>query len=163
MADDAPILFSQQASWSIPILGPTIDFVTYDPVRFSLLVIYNDGAKTLLGDIGRGVTQQIIDSPNREDVVLSLLASSPHIGQPANRNPPQVSGIQLARHLLFAWPGDWDYDPDDFSFQWLRDGAPINGATDQWYLMQNADVGHLMAVQVIAINPMGSSAAVISV
>lgn len=70
---------------------------------------------------------------------------------PVNATPPQISG--LARYgaaPLVASPGTWDPAPSGYGHQWLRDGVPIDGATDPTYLIVPADIGHLLQVRVTA-------------
>lgn len=156
------VLFEQDRAWSIPIDGPTIQFVLYDPIGFSLEVVYANGDLALLADIDRQITTQIINAPSREDVVLGYLNSAQHIGQPTNIAPPKVIGWPFLGNMLYAYPGEWCYSPSSFLFQWLRDGSAIGGATSQWYQVQSADSGHQLAVQVIAVNAFGHSAPIIA-
>lgn len=70
---------------------------------------------------------------------------------PVNATSPTISG--LARYgaaPLEASPGTWDPAPAGYGYQWLRDGAPIAGATGSSYLIVPADIGHLLQVRVTA-------------
>lgn len=52
--------------------------------------------------------------------------------------------------------GGWSGAPT-FSYQWLRDGAPIAGATGVSYSIADADAGHTLACQVTGTNAGGSA------
>ncbi|WP_018935643.1 MULTISPECIES: hypothetical protein [unclassified Thioalkalivibrio] len=55
--------------------------------------------------------------------------------------------------------GEWTRDPQEFGYQWLRDGETIEGATDAEYTLTSADAGHEVSVRVIAKNPYGQGEA----
>ena len=59
---------------------------------------------------------------------------------------PTISGTVKAGSVLTAAPGAWTPAPDAFGYKWLRDGAPIAGATSASYLLGSADVGHKISV-----------------
>ena len=46
-----------------------------------------------------------------------------------------------------------------FAYQWLRDGDPISGETNQSYTVRDEDVGHAIACRVTATNLGGSDSA----
>jgi hypothetical protein len=59
-----------------------------------------------------------------------------------------TQGTPLPGAYLTADLGTWTSPPESYEFQWLRDGAPIAGATGRDYLVQTADVGHELAPHV---------------
>jgi len=61
---------------------------------------------------------------------------------------PTITGTAKAGTALTAVPGDWTPGPITFSYQWLRDGKPIAGATAATYQLQIADVGTVIKVTV---------------
>ena len=63
---------------------------------------------------------------------------------------PMIGGRAVVGATLIATTGEWDQDGLAFAYQWLRDDAPIVGATDWTYLPMRADVGHRLSVQVTA-------------
>ena len=63
---------------------------------------------------------------------------------------PRISGTAAVGGLLSATTGTWDTSGLAFSYQWLRDGAPLGGATARTYRVRPADVGHRLAVRVTA-------------
>jgi hypothetical protein len=63
---------------------------------------------------------------------------------------PTVRGKTVVGYVLAATPGAWDQDDLAFSYQWLRGGEPIPGATEQLLRLTSEDVGHRLSVRVIA-------------
>jgi hypothetical protein len=58
--------------------------------------------------------------------------------------------------LLTASPAPVTGNPTPVrTWQWLRDGAPISGATSQTYTVQPADEGAILSVQQIETNLLG--------
>jgi hypothetical protein len=67
---------------------------------------------------------------------------------PTGHAPTQ--GAPVPGGYLTADLGSWTAAPDSYQLRWLRDGVPVDGATAQDYLVQAADVGHLLAPEVTA-------------
>ena len=61
---------------------------------------------------------------------------------------PTVSGSRRYTRLLTADPGEWSPVRRQFSYSWLRDGAPIRGAHGRSYRLAPEDVGHRLRVRV---------------
>jgi hypothetical protein len=78
---------------------------------------------------------------------------------PVNTSAPAIPAGATEGDVLSADPGGWSGSPT-FSYQWLRDGTPIAGATGQDYTLTAADVGHAISVRVTGTNPGGSSSQV---
>ena len=72
-------------------------------------------------------------------------------------SPPVVSGTPEVCQTLCCTSGCWTDDPTCYTYQWLRDGCPICGATQDTYTVQDDDQGYCLACQVTAINCAGSS------
>ena len=90
-----------------------------------------------------------------------LIASTLLTGPPApaeaqaepaitNTSPPTLSGRAVFRGLLEASPGSWSVSDASYSFQWLRDGAPIPKATGRSYTPVFDDLGNRVSVRVTA-------------
>lgn len=83
-------------------------------------------------------------------VALVLTAGLLAHSSPAQAVPPPfvavghspTQGTPVPSSYVTADLGSWTSPPDSYDFQWLRDGAPIPGATTRDYLVQAGDVGH---------------------
>ncbi len=78
---------------------------------------------------------------------------------PENITPPTISGTPHVKQLLFCSPGTWSNDPYSYTYQWLRDGLEISGATNQIYTPVDADAGTQVSCEVTATNEAGSATA----
>jgi outer membrane protein assembly factor BamB len=82
---------------------------------------------------------------------------------PENLSSPTISGSAVVGMQLTADPGQWDGNPTSFTYQWFScdinfDDCPnISGATEQTYVVQAAEVGRLIGVEVVASNQNGPS------
>jgi outer membrane protein assembly factor BamB len=82
---------------------------------------------------------------------------------PENLSSPTISGSAVVGMQLSADPGQWDGNPTSFTYQWFscdisfNDCPNIVGATDQTYVVQPADTGRLIGVEVVATNQNGPS------
>jgi hypothetical protein len=63
--------------------------------------------------------------------------------------PPEVSGTAKAGETLQVTSGSWPAAPR-YTYQWLRDGRTITGATGRSYQLAAADAGHRIAARVTA-------------
>lgn len=70
-------------------------------------------------------------------------------GRLVNKQAPGVIGTKRFTHTVTASPGRWSPAPQRASYQWLRDGVPIAGATARRYRFAPEDVGHRVRVQVV--------------
>jgi Pectate lyase superfamily protein len=160
MTDQCPVLFNPNFVWNIPIYGETISNVSYDPTTYVMEVVYTNGSTILIATVGITATNAISISTNPEQVVLNLVATSTRVGFPTNLTAPYVVGSGVYGGILFANPGTWCYSPTSYTYQWLKDGIAIPGATKQFYTIQITDEGSSISVQVAAVNQYGSSPAI---
>ncbi|WP_300681196.1 putative Ig domain-containing protein [Nocardioides sp.] len=65
---------------------------------------------------------------------------------------PSVTGTLAVGSTLTAQNGTWTPAPEGYTYQWLRDGVAIAGATGSTYTTSSADGGHVIAVAVTALN-----------
>jgi|GEM_PF-1873089 len=75
---------------------------------------------------------------------------------------PSLSGTPEVGQTLTATNGTWSDDSGEtltFTYQWLRNGVPIDGATAATYQTVAADAGATLTVQVTATNSGGSTPA----
>ncbi len=79
---------------------------------------------------------------------------------PSDSSAPSVTGTPTVGNPLTCSPGSWSAKPRPMlAYQWLLDGAVIEGAIESSYVPPKADVGHTLACQVTATNPLGSAGA----
>lgn len=78
---------------------------------------------------------------------------------PVNTAPPQIHGKALRGSTLQVEPGTWQPDTVTLTYQWTRDGAPINGATGTTYGLVEADLGTMIGVVETATDETGAGTA----
>jgi hypothetical protein len=64
---------------------------------------------------------------------------------------PSITGTAAVGSTLTAHPGTWTPAPDSFTYQWLRNGVAIAGATKATYTVTAADSGRVLTVSVTAV------------
>lgn len=64
--------------------------------------------------------------------------------------PPTVTGDSVEGGTLFAGIGKLSPAPDSVTYQWMRDGSPISGATKDKYTLTKSDVGKSISVKITA-------------
>jgi hypothetical protein len=68
---------------------------------------------------------------------------------PVNSVLPAITGTKTVGQTLTCSSGTWSKSPS-FAYQWLRNGAPISGATASTRVLAGADSGALMSCTVTA-------------
>jgi hypothetical protein len=76
---------------------------------------------------------------------------------PVNTVAPVLAGSPIIGQTLICGTGTWTGAPTEFAFQWTRDGDPIEGETDDSYVLVEGDEGHEIACIVTATNGIGST------
>ncbi len=70
----------------------------------------------------------------------------------------QIEGTETVGSQLTCEPEEWGGEPSpSFEYEWLRDGEPIELATDKTYTVQLADVRSSLACTVTATNEHGQA------
>lgn len=78
--------------------------------------------------------------------------------KPASIAAPGIAGSAEVGQTLTCSPGSWSGTPaPSYSYQWLKEGSAIAGATSATYVVQAADEGHSLACKVTATNEAGSA------
>jgi hypothetical protein len=81
--------------------------------------------------------------------------------EPVDTVAPVLSGTPAVGHPLTCSTGTWTgSEPLTYTYAWLRDGAPIAGASEYLYVAQAADQGQVLLCEVTATNRIGSATAV---
>lgn len=78
---------------------------------------------------------------------------------PVNITAPHVTGTPTTGQTLTCTDGVWSR-ADGKTFQWLRDGVDIGGATADTHVLVQADETHNISCRVTAANESGSTSAV---
>ena len=76
---------------------------------------------------------------------------------PVNTALPVITGITEIGEVLTVTPGTWTGNPvPTLSYQWLRNGAIISGATGTTYTLQASDETATITVREVATNSKGT-------
>lgn len=99
---------------------------------------------------GKELTFQVTATrPGYTDSVDTTAATVPVApGHVSNTAAPSISGTAWLGRTLQATAGRWSQPSDTVRYQWLRDGAPIPGATESAYTLVDDDVAHRLSVRV---------------
>jgi len=140
---------------------PTPTF-TYQWLRNGLVI---GGATSItyitqVADVGQQITCRVTGT----NIVGSVNAISNVItptGAPVNTTLPSISGSPLVGSTLTTTNGTWiGFPSPTFTYQWLRNGLVIVGATIITYVTRVADVGQQITCRVRGTNIIGFSEAV---
>lgn len=104
----------------------------------------------------QSVTVSVGDTASGIDVAMGSSDAIP----PTNTKPPVVLGTPAVGETLLCADGLWAGSPTpSLTVGWLRDGAPIPGATAGSYTVQSADAGHSLVCEVTARSSAGERSA----
>lgn len=96
-------------------------------------------------------------------LAAGMLAAAAFAAAPGNTAPPQISGTPQVGKTLTVSNGTWTGSPTSFAYKWQRctgsTCTDITGATQQSYVVRQADAGHTLRAVVTASNADGSSTA----
>lgn len=85
----------------------------------------------------------------------STSGSKPPLPAPVNTVVPAITGTLRLGQVLTASTGTWSGASITYTYQWMRDGQDISGATASTRTLTAADVGANMSVRVTATNASG--------
>ncbi len=104
-----------------------------------------DGAAALLADAEHAAWS---GDPETAAQLLGTIAGVEEAGQELEATAdPRVAGTPEAGQVLRAKRATWSVDDVESSWQWLRDGEEVPGATGRRYRLGAADVGSRIAVR----------------
>jgi carboxypeptidase family protein len=92
------------------------------------------------------------------DITLAAAVTLPKL----TTSTPKISGAPRVGNTVTARPGAWGPKPVSFTYQWLRSGVPIPGATKDHYRAVQADAGTTLTVSVTGSKKGYASATVAS-
>jgi hypothetical protein len=117
---------------------------------------------TLLGGVfGAGIAAVVVST-------FALFAGAgvaARAAKPVNVDPPTVSGTPQEGKTLAGTRGDWNNNPTDYNYFWMRcdknggSCANISGADSRQYTLKNVDVGNTIRFRVQARNADGATSA----
>jgi hypothetical protein len=93
----------------------------------------------------------------------AITAALSNILPPTISVAPVVSGTGTVGNTLTTTNGTWNFSPSGFTYQWLRNGAAIAGATASTYKLVAADSTTNVGCMVTASNPAGFGSAMSNV
>ena len=104
------------------------------------------------GELGKTITVRVTASKEGFDPDQATSDGvGPVTGPPlVNDTPPSISGTAQVGSTLTADPGTWTPSGATFVYQWMADDADIGDATGTTYVVQPADLGKVITVQVVA-------------
>lgn len=135
---------------------------TYDPTKPTLTFAQGTSTGVLFADSG---SLQVTRGTGVANAKVLLLHLGNAVGDQADTvsatvaapvvslrkgSAVTVSGNPTVGKKLTAHHGSWDATGVRYSYQWLRDGAAVQGATKQTYTLGSSDAGHRLQVQVTA-------------
>jgi hypothetical protein len=100
-------------------------------------------------------TITVTDSSGSANLPITVSVSAA-AAIPVNSVAPAVTGSGTTASPLSATNGTWSNSPTGYTYQWLRNGSAISGATASTYVYVLADSGTNITAQVIASNAVGA-------
>jgi hypothetical protein len=120
------------------------------------------GYEVTVEDEGQALSCAVSASNSVGKATATSSAVQVHTSKPENTEPPKVLGgtgsTAVVGESLTCTQGVWTGAPaPSFSYQWLRDGSTIAGATASSYTLLVADEGHVVSCRVTASNSKGEA------
>ncbi len=105
-------------------------------------------------DAGRAVSVRVsATAPGYTAGTATSAAVTVSAGSLAPTASPTISGRAKVGTTLTAKPGTWSARGATFTYQWLRSGRVVAGATKPTYRVTKADIGSRLTVRVTATAP----------
>jgi hypothetical protein len=108
---------------------------------------------TIVGaDFGASITVEVTATlAGYATLVKTSTARVAIAGTFTNSVSPSITGTATVGSVLTAAPGTWSPTSDSTTYQWLRGGAVITGATNATYTLVAADAGKNISVRVTVV------------
>lgn len=97
-----------------------------------------------------GTLALTVTLPGTDTAVVVPIEVATTVEAIENTKAPSIRGKVEVGKTVKAVHGNWSVASADYSYQWLRDGAPIADATDSRYRITTEDIGTELSVQVTA-------------
>jgi len=107
-------------------------------------------------DAGAAITVTVTATNAAGNTSATSAATGAVLGVPVNSVLPAISGTTNVGQTLTTTNGTWSGSPT-YSYQWLRNGSAISGATASTYLLVAGDATTNVSVTVTATNGAGSA------
>jgi hypothetical protein len=138
--------------------APTPTF-TYQWLLGGAEVAGATGKTFTVGSSARGLIVSCRVTGSNTEGTKSATSKGLHIPgtKPEAIELPSISGTPSVGFTLTCNRGIWSgKPPPSFTYQWLREGVPIAGATGGTYVVEAGDAGHLLTCTVLGSNAEGS-------
>jgi hypothetical protein len=89
-------------------------------------------------------------------MAAAITAAIPADVPPVNTTAPVVTGAGSVGNNLTTTNGVWTNSPTEYTYQWMRGGLQIAGATGPVYALIGTDSGNSVSCRVTATNAAGS-------
>ena len=139
-------LTAQPGTWS-----PSYVRLAYQWLRDGVAIARETGSTYTVGmvDIGHRLTVSVTGSRPGYVSATAISAATAMVAQPrVTSGTVTIAGTPAVDSRLTVQPGTWSPGNIRLSYQWLRDGVAISGATRSGYTVTLTDVGHVLSVSV---------------
>jgi hypothetical protein len=141
-------------TYTIPVLPAGVYRVGFDGGKNYITQYYNN-------KLSFSEAQEVPVAAGGTATGIDAAMGSSDAIPPANTKPPLISGTPALGERLLCADGLWTGSPTPtLTDRWLRDGAPIPGATAGSYTVQGADEGHGLSCEVTARSTAGTASAI---
>jgi hypothetical protein len=130
---------------SLGVLGNLVNFYPFFPCDNATVYSVSHGNGTLSASDILGVSAFMGSFTETEPAV------------PVKVTAPVITGLPFVGGTLTVSDGTWTNSPTSYTYQWLRAGHVISGATSASYVVQAADVNRSISCLVTAVNAVGNS------
>jgi 5'-nucleotidase len=124
-------------------IDPTIVNTTDEVGQATVTITIPEGT-------GAGILPLTVTVPETGTTAIVELTTTVVAEPITSVTAPKVTGAAKVGRVLSVSDGTWSVEPASVSIQWMRDGEPIEGATDDRYRVTAADAGATLSAVVTA-------------